>query len=70
MGYVVKKTVKQPFTYSKLAAVLVQFKVLGEPSYPGQTFEFSYADMSPEPYAALEDGDERADLLMLGLNHQ
>ena len=72
MTHVVKKTSKQPFTYSKLAGVLVTFKVLGEPNYPETTFEFSYADMTPEPYETLTDelAESRPDLVMLGKNHK
>lgn len=68
----VKKTSKQPFTYSKLAGVIVTFKVIGEPNYEGTTFEFSYSDDNPEAYEALTDElvETRPDLVMLGINHK
>ena len=72
MAHVVRKTAKIAFTYSKLAAVIVRFKVIGEPTYPDTLFEFSYADTSPEPYEQLEDEmvEQRPDLVMLGRNMQ
>ena len=72
MANAVKKTSKQPFTYSKLAGILVTFKLIGEPNYPETTFEFSYADMTPEPYELLTDelAESRPDLVMLGKNQK
>ena len=72
MTHVVKKTAKVPFTYSKLAAVLVKFKLIGEPNYPDQILEFSYADMNPEAYETLTQDifESRPDLVMLGFNHK
>jgi hypothetical protein len=55
MTHVVKKTSKVLFTYTKLAAVLVKFKIIGEPNYPDQNLEFSYADMNPEAYETLTE---------------
>lgn len=60
----------------------MRFRIIGEPSYPGQIFEFSYADMNPEPFEMIppvegaEEGEEtadqmmerRPDLVMLGRN--
>jgi len=68
MQHAVRKSSKNPFGYSKLAAVVVRFKVIGEPSYPQQTFEFSYADMNPEPYETLTEElvETRPDLVALG----
>lgn len=77
--HVVRKTAKIAFTYSKLAAIVVRFHVIGEPSYPGQVFEFGYADMNPEPFEQLPSTDEedtenmlesRPDLVILGRNMQ
>mmetsp|Transcript_8868 Transcript_8868/g.10883 ORF Transcript_8868/g.10883 Transcript_8868/m.10883 type:complete len:120 (+) Transcript_8868:428-787(+) len=39
---------KVTHTFSKLAAIIVRFKVIGEPNYPDTVFEYSYADMNPE----------------------
>lgn len=55
MQYKVASTSKIPFTYSKLATILVLFKNLGEPSYPDTLFEFGYADMDQLPYENLSD---------------
>ena len=70
MVHAVRKTSKITHTYSKLAAVLLRFKVIGEPNYESQTVEFSYADQLLEPYTALtdENASDRQDLLMLGHN--
>lgn len=68
----VRKTTKIAFTHSKLAAVLVKFKSIGEPNYPDQNIEFSYSDMNPEPYENYSEelAESRPDLIMLGLNHK
>ena len=70
MVHFVKKTTKIPFNYNKLAAILVRFKVIGEPNYEHQTIEYSYADMDPQPYETIteENAELRPDLVMLGLN--
>ena len=58
--------------YSKLAGVLVRFKVIGEPNYFDDTFEFSFADVNTEPYLTLTEElvESRPDLVMLGLNYK
>lgn len=42
--------------------------MIGEPTYPSQSFEFSYADMASEAYEPLtdENREARPDLALLG----
>ena len=54
-NYVVNKAPKRPFAYSKLAGILVTFKLLGESTSPETTFKFGYADITSEPYESLTD---------------
>ena len=53
--YYKKPTKTITHKYSELAAILIRFKVIGQPDYSNQFISFGYTDDQVEKYAKIDD---------------
>ena len=69
--YYKKPTKTITHKYSELAAILIRFKLIGQPDYSNQFISFGYIDDQVEKYAKIDDMEaadlaERWDIKFLG----